>query len=90
MRELNTNQLLRLAVEGFGEALGIEKFYDRVKKYEWRVKNASERSEKWKLAQIEKFRFWRRCIEDGTTSKEDAIRATYLRQVKLYPKRKTK
>lgn len=84
-RELNTNQLLRLAVDGFGDALGIEKFYERVKKFEWRIKNASDRSERWKLAQIDKFRFWRRCVEDGTTTKEEAIRALYVRHTKIKP-----
>jgi len=55
-RNLTTTQLLRLAVQRYGELLGIENYYERCKRYEWRIKNAKDRSEAWQIKQLETYR----------------------------------
>ena len=54
-KNFTTSQLLRLAVQRYGELLGIPNYYERVKKYEWRIKNASDRTEKWQKKQLERY-----------------------------------
>lgn len=55
-RILTLDQKLRLAVEEYGRLLGLEKFYERVKKYEWRVKSSKDRSIRWKESKYETYR----------------------------------
>lgn len=88
-RDFTTSQLLRLAVQRYGELLGIEKYYERVKRYEWRIKNASDRSEKWQAQQLEIYRAGIKGIEEKEISPTDALRYTYLKQTRL-PKPRTK
>lgn len=82
-RDLTTTQLLRLAVQRYGELLGIEKYYERVKKYEWRIKNAKDRSEKWQIKQLETYRTGIEAIEQGQVSKFDALLYTYTKHTRL-------
>ena len=55
-RVLTVDQQLRLAVESYGRLLGIEKFYERVKKYEWKIRTCKDRSDKWKERKLSEYR----------------------------------
>lgn len=89
-KNLTNTQLLRLAVQRYWELIWIEKFYERVKKYEWKIKNASMRSLKWQEKQLQTYRTWIEMIELWVISKETAIKDAYLKHTKLSTLKKSR
>lgn len=89
-KELTITQLLRLAVQRYWELLWVDHYYERTKKYEWRIKNAKDRSEKWQKKQLDTYRAGIDAIEQGYISKYDALLYTYKKHTRLQtPKKRT-
>lgn len=86
-RILTLDQKLRLAVEEYGRLLGLEKFYERVKKHEWRVKSCKDRSIRWKEAKLETYRAGISAIESGMVDVREELRRVYHLHCKVQKKK---
>jgi predicted transcriptional regulator len=89
-RTLTIDQRLRLTVEAYGQLLGIKGLYDRTKKYEWKIRNSKDRSEKWKERKIESYRAGIVAVESGIVSKHEEVLRIYHLHTKATKQRKTK
>ena len=89
-RILTIDQRLRLTVEAYGQLLGIKGFYDRVKKYEWKIRNSKVRSDAWKERKIESYRAGIVALESRIVSPGEELLRIYSLHTKCVKQKKAK